>query len=102
MDQTDVKNQLIAVLEQVQTISGEACPTLEGSLKPVESLPKFDSKVWPVAAGMLAAAIGEHIPPETNIFVDETTKQALTINQTVALVCLIIENQKKAQAAAAA
>ena len=43
MDQTDVKNKLIAVLEQVQAISGEACPTLEGSLKPVESLPKFDS-----------------------------------------------------------
>jgi hypothetical protein len=63
---------------------------------------KFDSKVWPVAAGMLAASIGETIPPEANIFVDETTKQALTINETVALVCLIIESQKKVQAVAAA
>jgi hypothetical protein len=51
---------------------------------------------------MLAASIGETIPPEANIFVDETTKQALTINETVALVCLIIESQKKVQAVAAA
>ena len=95
MDKTDVMKKLMAVLTQVQAISGEACLTLDGSLKPAESLPKFDSKVWPVAAGMLSAAIGESIPPEAKIFVDETTKQPLTIDQTVTLVCLIIENQKK-------
>jgi hypothetical protein len=102
MDQAYVKTRLIAVLQQIQALSGEACPALDGSLKPAESLPKFDSKVWPVAAGMLAASIGETIPPEANIFVDETTKQALTINEAVALVCLIVESQKKVQAVAAA
>ncbi len=102
MDQVDVKTKLITVLEQIQTISGETCPILEGSLKPADSLPKFDSKVWPVAAGMLSAAIGEAIPPEANIFVDETTKQALTIDQTVELVCFIIATQKNAQVTAAA
>jgi hypothetical protein len=101
MDQFDVKKQLVAVLGKVQAISGEPCPNLDGSVKPVESLPKFNSKVWPVAAGMLSAAIGEPIPPEANIFVDETTKQPLTIDQTVALVCVLIESQKKSQATAA-
>src|SRR5260370_27549732 len=97
MDRVDVKTKLITVLEQIQAISGEACPILDGSLKRAESLPKFDGKVWPVAAGMLSAAIGEAIPPEANIFVDEATKQALTIDQTVALVCFIVATQKNAQ-----
>jgi hypothetical protein len=102
MDQAEIKKHLIAVLEKVQAISGELCPNLDGSVKPAESLPKFNSKVWPVAAGMLSAAIGETIPPEANIFVDKATKQALTIDQTVALVCLHVDSQKKVQATAAA
>ena len=102
MDKAKLVKELMIVLEKVQALSGETCPTLHGSLKPAESLPKFDSKVWPVAAGMLSAAIGEPIPPEANIFIDETTKQPLTIDQTVTLVCHIIENQKNSQYTAAA
>lgn len=101
MDSTDVQKHLMDVLITIQTISGEACPVLDATIKPAEELPKFNSKVWPVAAGMLGAALGKTIPSEVNIFVDDDTKQALTIAQTVALVCTLIE-QLDAQAALAA
>lgn len=101
MDSTDVQKHLMDVLTTIQAISGEACPTLDPTIKPAEELPKFNSKVWPVAAGMLGAALGKTIPPEVNIFVDDATKQALTIAQTVALVCTLVE-QLNAQAAVAA
>lgn len=101
MDPTDVQKQLMDVLTTIQAISQEACPALDPTVRPAEELPKFNSKVWPVAAGMLGAALGKEIPPEINLFVDDVTKQALTIAQTVALVCALIK-EADAQAAAAA
>ena len=88
-----VEAKLIQVLQTVQAISGEECPTIDGGTKPVEALPKFTSKVWPVAAGMLGLVLGKPIPCEANIFVDEQTKEPLAISQTVALVLKILEAQ---------
>lgn len=100
MDPTDVQKHLVDVLTMIQAISHEACPELGPTVRPAEELPKFNSKVWPVAAGLLGAALGRDIPPEVNIFVDDVTKQALTIAQTVALVCALVK-ELEAQAAAA-
>ena len=77
----------------MQALSGEECPAIDGGTRPAEALPKFTSKVWPVAAGMLGIAIGKTIPCEANIFVDDDTKVPLAINQTVALVLKILEAQ---------
>lgn len=93
MDANVVKAKLIEVLQSVQTLSGEDCPTIDGATRPAETLPKFTSKVWPVAAGMLGIALGKSIPCEANIFVDEQTNEPLAINQTVALVLNILEAQ---------
>lgn len=98
MDANLIKAKLIEVLQSVQTLSGEDCPVIDGGTKPVEALPKFTSKVWPVAAGMLGIALGKSIPCETNIFVDEDTKIPLAINQTVALVLKILEAQDAEEA----
>ena len=93
MDANTVKAKLIQVLQTVQSLSGEECPAIDGGTKPAEALPKFTSKVWPVAAGMLGIALGKSIPCEANIFVDDATKVPLAINQTVALVLKILEAQ---------
>ncbi|TFI58308.1 hypothetical protein E2493_11015 [Sphingomonas parva] len=98
MDANFVKAKLIEVLQSVQTLSGEDCPVIDGGTKPAEALPKFTSKVWPVAAGMLGIALGKSIPCETNIFVDDDTKIPLAINQTVALVLKIFEAQDAEEA----
>jgi hypothetical protein len=98
MDANFIKAKLIEVLQSVQTLSGEECPVIDGGTKPAEALPKFTSKVWPVAAGMLGIALGKSIPCETNIFVDDDTKIPLAINQTVALVLKILEAQDAEEA----
>ena len=94
MDPSIVRTKLVEVLQSVQSLSGEECPSIDGAAKPVESLPKFTSKVWPVAAGMLGIALGKSIPCEANIFVDEETNQPLAIDQTVDLVLKILEAQE--------
>jgi len=93
MDSTAVKEKLIDVLRNVQALSGEACPDIGDATRPVDALPKFTSKVWPVAAGMLGLALGKSIPCETNIFVDEQSKAPLSISETVALVLQLIEEE---------
>jgi hypothetical protein len=100
MDANIVKAKLIEVLQTVQSLSGEDCPAIDGATKPVDALPKFTSKVWPVAAGMLGIALGKSIPCEANIFVDEQSKAPLAINQTVALVLKILEEQDAEEVAA--
>lgn len=93
MDATIVKAKLIEVLQTVQSLSGEDCPAIDGGTRPVDALPEFTSKVWPVAAGMLGIALGKSIPCEANIFVDEQSKAPLAINETVVLVLKLLEKQ---------
>lgn len=101
MDPVMVKETLIKILSQIQTDSGLECPPLSGAIKPVENIPKFDSKVWPVATTILATEIKADIPNDVNIFVDETTKLARTIDETAAFVCDLFKKQSEQKAAAA-
>lgn len=95
-----LKEKLIAVLSQIQADSGLECPTLTGTVKPVESLPQFDSKVWPVATTILATEICATIPNDVNIFVDETTKLPRSIDETAAFVCALLKKQDEEAIAA--
>jgi len=74
---------------------------MTGATKPVENLPKFDSKVWPVATTILATEIGATIPNDVNIFVDETTKLPRSIDETAAFVCELLKKESAKEAAAA-
>ncbi len=101
MDPAMLKEKLIAILGQIQADSGLECPPLTGATKPVENLPEFDSKVWPVATTILATEIGATIPNDVNIFVDETTKLPHSIEETTAFVCDLLKKKSKKEAAAA-
>lgn len=101
MDPATLKEKLIAVLGQIQVDSGLDCPPLTGAIKPVENIPKFDSKVWPVATTILATEIGATIPNDVNIFVDETTKLPRSIDETVTFVCDLLKRQAEKEAVAA-
>ena len=85
-----LKEKLIAVLGQIQVDSGLECPPLTGMTKPVDNIPKFDSKVWPVATTILSTEIGAPIPNDVNIFFDETTKLPRSIDETAVFVCEIL------------
>ena len=97
MDPTALKDALIAVLGQVQADSGLECPPLTGATKPLENLPEFDSKVWPIATTILATEIGAMIPDDVNIFVDEATKLPRSIDETAIFVCDLLEKQSEKQ-----
>jgi hypothetical protein len=99
MDSATVKAKLIAVLKEVQDTSGLECPTLTGALRPVESLPKFNSKVWAIATSLLADQIGATIPNEANIFISKLTKKPLSIDETAQLVCALVDAQHAVVAA---
>ena len=99
MDPIALKEHLIAVLAEIQDDSDLDCPPLTGATKPIESLPEFDSKVWPVATTILAARIGVTIPNDVNIFVDETTKLPLSIDETTVFVCDLLKKQGEREAA---
>ena len=101
MDPMTPKNKLVAVLGQIQAESGLECPPLTGTIKPVENLPEFDSKVWPVATTILATEIDAAIPNDVNIFVDETTKLPRSIDETAIFVCDLLKKQSEQEAAAA-
>jgi hypothetical protein len=101
MDTATLKEKLIAVLAQIQVDSGLECPPLTGATKPVENIPKFDSKVWPVATTILATDIAATIPNDVNIFVDDTTKLPRSIDETAVFVCELLKKQAEKEAAAA-
>ena len=101
MNPTTLKQKLIAVLGQIQVASGLECPPLTGMTKPVDNIPKFDSKVWPVATTILSTEIGAQIPNDVNIFVDQTTKLPLSIDETAVFVCEMLKKQAEQEAAAA-
>lgn len=88
-----VKTKLIDVLQVIQADSGLTCPPITNKSKPVDDLPEFDSKIWPVATGMLAVALGIDIPPDINIFRIDKTCTSLAIEEIVALVVSLIETQ---------
>lgn len=101
MDSATLKAKLIAVLQEIQSCSGLECPPLTGATKPVVHVPKFDSKVWPVATTILATEIGAPIPNDANIFINQVTKLPHTIDQTVAFVCELLKKQTAKEAAVA-
>ena len=93
MEPTPVKEELLAVLRQIQADSGLDCPSLTGTTKPVENLPEFDSVVWPIATSILADKIGMTIPDDVNIFINDLTKAPHTIDEATYVICNLLKRQ---------
>jgi hypothetical protein len=93
MNATVVREALVEVLQTIQLASGLECPEILSTTKPIEELPQFDSKIWPVAIGMLGAKLGITIADDVNIFVRAETTIALTVDEAVAVVVSLSETQ---------
>ena len=101
MGQETLKQKLIAVLTEIQAASGLPCPPMTDATKPVGDIPKFDSKIWPVATTILATEIGASIPNDVNIFIDPATKRPRSIDETVLFLCELLKKQADSAAATA-
>ncbi len=88
-----VQAALVEVLQLIQATSGEICPSIIGTTKPLEDLPKFDSKIWPVAIGMIAKKLEINIASDVNIFCHVKGCIPLTIDETVAILINIADTQ---------
>lgn len=97
MDAALIHSTLVEVLQNIQATSELGCPPLVGGTKPIEELPKFDSKIWPVAIGMLGAKLGITIANDVNIFRQDDSCVALTINEIVAKVAALADAQVEAE-----
>lgn len=93
MDAGNVKTTLIEVLQLIQSTVDDECPQITGSTKPVEDLPKFDSKMWPVAAAIVAKKLNITIAKDINIFCQPKSCIALTLDETVAIIIEIANTQ---------
>jgi hypothetical protein len=89
-----VQSKLIEVLQNIQAASGLECPPITGATKPVDALPQFDSKIWPVAIGMLAVELGITIADDVNIFRRERGSVALSVDEAVAMVVELASTQE--------
>ena len=101
MHPNKLKEKLIAVLGQIQADSRLECPPLSGTTKPIRDIPKFDSKVWPIATTNLSTEISAPIPNDVNIFVDDTTKLPRTIDEAATFVSELLQRQTEKKDAAA-
>lgn len=97
MNTTVIESALVEVLQTIQATSDLECPPLLGTTKPIEELPKFDSKIWPVAIGILSAKLGVTIANDVNIFCEEDSTTALTINQITSKVYQLVQDQEKSE-----
>lgn len=97
MNPAQIQKELIEVLQSIQSASGLECPPLTGTTKPIDALPKFDSKIWPVAVGMLGAKLGIDIPADVNLFRRDKTTIALTIDEAVQMVVEMAQSPAGAQ-----
>ena len=97
MDAALIHSTLVEVLKNIQATSELECPPLSGGTKPIEELPKFDSKIWPVAIGMLGAKLGITIANDVNIFRQDDSCVALTIDEIVAKVAALADAQVEAE-----
>jgi hypothetical protein len=95
-----LEDAIISVLAEVQAASGLDCPELTGLSKPLDELPCFDSKTWPVATTILATKIDIIIGDDINLFFDESTKTPRSIDEIAAFIRAM--SRKKPQQAVAA
>jgi hypothetical protein len=83
VNRTLVLEALVATLTEIQKLMGQPCPPLSGTTVPIDALPMFDSKVWPVAFGMVGEKLKIKVPVDVNVFRQEKTKIPNNIDQTV-------------------
>jgi len=94
MNPKDVEAKLIEVLQEIQSDSGYDGSQIRGTTCPLTNLEGFDSLMCPVAIGMLASTLNVNIPNNKNIFLSEDGKRQLTISESAAMVCEIVNKGK--------
>lgn len=81
MNKISIRDAVIAVLGEVQSSSGLACPPITGTTVPATDLPGFKSVLWPTTIDMISDATGVEIPNDANIFISKSGAKRLSIDE---------------------
>jgi hypothetical protein len=90
MNESDVERAIVEVLTEIQTMSGAACPAIDGHTCPLRDLPQFDSQLALLATVELAARLQCEIPEEVNVFIDEETNRPRRIGEIRDEICTML------------
>ncbi len=98
MDSVEIKQNLCAVIAEIQETSGYECPPLTGATIPGRDVKEFKSEIWPYAISMLEDKTGVVVPEDENLFCDSKTKVLLSIDECVEKVMVILQKGEKRKA----
>jgi hypothetical protein len=96
LDHATIKTNLCEVLRAIQVKRRLHCPILVDDLVPAEALEKFDSKMWPVALGMLSVVLGVRIPNDASVF--KVGRKTQTIDEATSIILGLINRASSHQA----
>jgi hypothetical protein len=94
METGALEAKLIVVLANIQQESGYSAAAITTATCPIDDLEGFDSKIWPVAIGVLAAELGVSIPNNQNIFISQDGQRRLTVAEAAARVGEIVRAEE--------
>lgn len=90
MNTSEVERAIVGVLNEIQAMSGAACPTIDVHTCPLRDLPQFDSQLALLATVELAARLQCEIPEEVNVFIDEETNRPRRIGEIRDEICAML------------
>lgn len=93
MTRRTIQNAFIKVLQEIQHASGVTDIEITGSTCPLHDIEGFDSLLCLDAIGMLAEELDFDIPDNNNIFVEPDSGRQLTIDESVEIICSLMETQ---------
>ncbi|MGB3508457.1 MAG: hypothetical protein WBA93_04310 [Microcoleaceae cyanobacterium] len=92
MEQEEVENNLIEILQSIQSDSGYDAGNINGETRPFIDLEGFDSHIEVSAISTLSEKLPVNIPNDRHIFVSKDCQRLLSIKESAALVCEIISS----------
>jgi acyl carrier protein len=95
MDKTTIKKALAAVIEEVQTAGGHACPSLDDTTKPIGELEGFDSLLAVEATVLLEGKLGCKLADGTP-FISADGKKALKLSEIAERIASMIVPERAA------
>ena len=91
---SDIKTTVLAVLREVQEISGRPYAEIKDDDTPFEALDGFDSLIGIEATAMIEARLGCELDA-MSVFVSEDGRRALTLSETCEQVVSLVESKKE-------
>lgn len=90
MSNTEIEHAIVGALMDIQTMSGRELVEIKSTTRPIGDLPGFDSLNGVEATIEIGVRLDFEVPPDVNLFVDESGNAASTVTDIVDRVCGLV------------